>query len=109
MSSMPIRILIADDNEVARGRLTELLANHDGWEVCAAVENGRQAVEKAEELKPDLIILDFAMPEMDGLTAAREIGKILLSIPIVLFTLHKIPVLDLEAKKVGVRQVVAKP
>jgi len=106
---MPTRILIADDNEVVRGRLSEFLAKHEGWEVCAAVGNGRDAVEKALELRPSLIILDLAMPDMDGLSAAREIRKVLPSIPIVLFTLHKFATIDLEAKKAGVRHVVAKP
>lgn len=106
---MATRILIADDNEVVRSRLGELLATHDGWEVCGTVGNGREAVEKAVELRPSLIILDLAMPEMDGLSAAREIGKVLPSVPIVIFTLHKFATIDLEAKKAGVRYVVAKP
>jgi CheY-like chemotaxis protein len=106
---MPTRILIADDNEVVRGRLSEFLAKHEGWEVCAAVGNGRDAVEKALELRPSLIILDLAMPDMDGLSAAREIRKLLPSIPIVLFTLHKFTTIDMEAKKAGVRHVVEKP
>jgi CheY-like chemotaxis protein len=106
---MPTRILIADDNEVVRGRLSELLASHDGWEVCAAVGSGREAVQKAAELRPNLIILDLAMPEMDGLSAAKEIGKVVPSIPIVIFTLHKFATIDLEAKKAGVRHLVAKP
>jgi len=106
---MPTRILIADDNEVVRGRLSEFLAKHEGWEVCAAVGNGRDAVEKAVELKPSLIILDLAMPDLDGLSAAREIRKLLPSVPIVLFTLHKFATIDLEAKKAGVRYVVEKP
>jgi CheY-like chemotaxis protein len=106
---MPTRILIADDNEVVRGRLSEFLAKHEGWEVCAAVGNGRDAVEKAVEQKPSLIILDLAMPDMDGLSAAREIRKVLPLVPIVLFTLHKFATIDLEAKKAGVRHVVEKP
>jgi two-component system chemotaxis response regulator CheB len=106
---MPTRILIADDNEVVRGRLSDFLASHDGWEVCAAVGNGRDAVEKAIELKPSLIILDLAMPVMDGLSTAREIGRLLPSVPILLFTLHKFAAIDLEAKKAGVRHVVEKP
>lgn len=104
-----VRILIADDNEVIRGRLSELLTGHDGWEVCAAVGNGRDAVAKAMELRPTLVILDLVMPEMDGLSTAREIGKVLPSAPIVLFTLHKFATIDLEAKKAGVRHVVEKP
>jgi len=96
---MATRILIADDNEAVRGRLGELLATHDGWEVCGSVGSGREAVEKAVELRPSLIILDLAMPEMDGLSAAKEIGKRLPTVPIVIFTLHKFATIDLEAKK----------
>ena len=106
---MATRILIADDNEAVRGRLGELLARHDGWEVCGSVGSGREAVEKAAELRPSVIILDLAMPEMDGLSAAKEIGKVMPSVPIVIFTLHKFATIDLEAKKAGVRYVVAKP
>ena len=106
---MATRILIADDNEAVRGRLGELLARHDGWEVCGSVGSGREAVEKAVELRPSIIILDLAMPEMDGLSAAKEIGKVMPSVPIVIFTLHKFATIDLEAKKAGVRYVVAKP
>jgi DNA-binding NarL/FixJ family response regulator len=106
---MPTRILIADDNQATRSSLTELLNKHDGWEVCAAVENGQQAVVKARELKPDLIILDLAMPVMDGMRATREIGQILPSVPILIYTLHDSSWLDLEAKQAGARQVVLKP
>ena len=105
---MPARILIADDNEVVRGRLGELLESQ-GWKVCASFGSGLEAIEKAAELKPDLIILDLVMPRMDGLSTARKIGKILPSVPIVLFTLHKFPTIELEAMKAGVRHVVAKP
>jgi two-component system response regulator DesR len=105
---MPTRILLADDNEIIRDRLSELLTRHGGWEVCAAVGNGRDAVKKALELTPSLIILDLVMPQMDGLSAAQEIGKALPSVPIVLFTLHSFRGIELEAKKAGVRQVVSK-
>ncbi len=107
---MPIRILIADDNEILRDRLAELiLEDHDGWEVCAAVENGQDAVEKAEELKPDLLVLDLAMPVMNGLEAARRIGRITPSVPILIYTLHNSSWVELEAKKAGARKVVFKP
>jgi two-component system chemotaxis response regulator CheY len=94
---------------VVRGVLTETLTTHDGWEVCAALENGEQAVMKAGELSPDLIILDLAMPVMDGLTATREIAKILPSVPVVIYTLHNAAWLQLEAQKAGARAVVSKP
>src|SRR5580693_3731994 len=99
---MTARILIADDNDAARGRISEILRCHDGWEVCAEVEDGQQAVLKATELKPDLIILDLAMPVMNGLQAAGEIGKVLPSVPVVLYTLHNLPQIELEAKKFGI-------
>ena len=106
---MKIQILLADDHGVTRRRLAELIQMHDGWEVCASVEDGLEAVSKAKQLRPDIIILDLAMPRMDGLRVAREIRMILPSTPIVLYTLHAIEALDLEAKKVGIRRVVPKP
>ena len=105
---MATQILVVDDNEVVRGRLSEALNSHDGWEVCAVVENGEQAVAKARELNPDLIILDLAMPVMDGLRATRAILRILPSVPIVIYTLHYAEWLVLEAKKAGARGLVPK-
>jgi two-component system chemotaxis response regulator CheB len=107
---MMTRILIADNSEIARARLTELIQSHDHWEVCAQAENGQKALLSAMKLKPDIIILDLAMPVMDGLSTAREIGKMLPSTPIVL--LHDFPTLpsmELEAKKIGVQKIVSKP
>ena len=106
---MKNRILIADDNEVARSMLGDLIQNHNGLELSGYAEDGRQAVEMAIELRPDIIILDLAMPRMDGLTAAREIGMILPSVRMVLYTLHTMEALELEAKKVGIEHVVRKP
>ena len=107
---MPIRILIADDSDAARGRLTDLLNGHAGWEVRAAVVNGQEAVAKSLEIKPDIVILDLAMPVMDGLRATREILKALPSVPILIYTFHSgSEWLELEAKKAGARKVIAKP
>jgi DNA-binding NarL/FixJ family response regulator len=105
---MPFRILIADDNEVARGLLKDIVEAHSGWEVCGEGQDGRQAVALAAELKPDLIILDLAMPTMDGFSAAREILKAQPTMPIVLHTLHAFDHLELEAKKNGIRALVSK-
>jgi DNA-binding NarL/FixJ family response regulator len=106
---MAVRILIADDNEVFRSRLVEIMDGHDGWKVCAAVENGQDAVAKAKELKPDAVILDLAMPVMDGLTATREILRSEPTVPVFIYTLHNIPAIELEAKKAGARKMVLKP
>lgn len=105
---MVARILVVDDNEIVRAHISETLKAHDGWEVCAEVENGVQAVAKARELNPDLIILDLAMPVMDGLMATREITKILPSVPIIIYTLHYAEWVELEAKKAGARAAVRK-
>jgi DNA-binding NarL/FixJ family response regulator len=104
---MPRQILIADDSEIARKALQELLQKH-GWEVCGAAENGSDAIRLTLELKPDVVILDLAMPSMDGLTAARKISESLPTVPIVMYTLHSLPQLELEAKKNGIRHVVPK-
>jgi len=106
-AKMPRRILIADDSSVTRKTLLELLHTH-GWQVCGQAENGLEAVRMAAELKPDVVILDLAMPSMDGLTAAREISQAHPTIPIVMHTFHDLPQLELEAKKNGVRRIVPK-
>jgi two-component system chemotaxis response regulator CheB len=106
---MTTRILIAGDNQIVQDRLTQLIQSHNYWDVCARAENGQKAVLKAIELKPDIIILDLAMPVMDGLSAAREIGKALPSTPIVLYTRQRLPSTELEATKIGIRKVVSKP
>jgi DNA-binding NarL/FixJ family response regulator len=68
-----LRILVADDHEVVRRGLCALLKSHAGWEVCAEAADGREAVDKVNQLKPDIVILDIGMPNLNGLTAARQI------------------------------------
>ena len=104
---MPSRILIADDHDLMRRLIKQEFEHHADW-VCIEAENGQQAVVKATELKPEIIILDLAMPVMDGLTAAREIVKILPAVPIVMHTVHFSEQLKCEAKKIGVREVLPK-
>src|SRR5258708_32608242 len=102
---MPVRILIADDNPVVRTALRHLLESVGHWEIID-VENGLEAIAQAQEFRPNLIILDLVMPVMDGLTAAREISRLLPDIPLLMHTLHPYPQVELEAQKVGVRRVV---
>lgn len=68
-----LRILVADDHEIVRRGLVALIKGHPDWEVCAECDDGRQAVEKAKELKPDITILDIGMPILNGLEATRQI------------------------------------
>ena len=70
-----LRILVADDHEVVRRGLCLLLKSHAEWEVCAEATDGREAVEKVKQLKPDIVILDIGMPNLDGLSAARQISQ----------------------------------
>ncbi len=69
------RILLADDHPIFRFGLCSMLRSHPGWEVCGEAANGREAVEKCKQIKPDLLILDICLPELNGLEAARQILK----------------------------------
>ena len=103
-----MRILIADDSDLARKGLKVLLGTRLDCEICAEARDGGQAVSKAIESNPDLIILDYSMPGMDGLRAAQEIYRALPSAHIVIVTLFPSRALELEAMKYGVGQVISK-
>ena len=105
---MPIRILIADDSKMIRRNLRSFLEANPNWQVCDEAIDGPEAVQKTKQLIPDLIILDLALPLMNGLHAAREISQLLPSVPIVLYSMYATPQVELEAKKVGIRAVVPK-
>lgn len=105
---MATRILIADDHEMMRAVLRNMINSHDGWEVCAEARNGSEAVARVKELCPDLIILDLGMPIMDGMQAAREINKRDPEARMIMFTLHASPEVEEQARRVGVRRVVSK-
>lgn len=102
------RILIADDHREVRNQIRSFLVAFSGWEICGEAANGRDAVLKAAQLRPDLVILDVGMPMMDGVQAAREIGRLLRGVPILLFTVTDSPDLQRVAKEAGVQQVIVK-
>jgi two-component system, chemotaxis family, chemotaxis protein CheY len=103
-----MRILIVDDSDFARTGLKVLLAGRTDCEVCGEANDGRQAVMKAIDLNPDMIILDYSMPGMDGLHVAQEIYKALPSTLILICTLFPSRELEREAMKYGVRHVISK-
>src|SRR5918996_897999 len=79
-----LRILIADDHEVARRGIRAVLENHPGWEVCGEARDGRESVELSAATKPDLVLLDIGMPNLNGLEAARQILAILPDVAILI-------------------------
>ena len=70
---MKLRILLADDHEIVRRGLRALLEKHEGWEVCGEASDGREAVEKALQLNPDVVIVDIGMPNLNGLDTTRQL------------------------------------
>jgi DNA-binding NarL/FixJ family response regulator len=106
--SSPVRILVADDSDVMRRSLRSLLENHEDWQVCEEACNGREAIVKADQSTPDVILLDFEMPEMNGLEAARQIRQRFPTLPILMVSLHMSHLLEAEAKKAGIQGACAK-
>jgi CheY-like chemotaxis protein len=85
---MPKTILVADDNAAIRRALCEMFEIEENYDLCAEAVNGQEAIELAKKHRPDLIILDLSMPEMNGYDAAREIKRIMPDVRIILFTLY---------------------
>src|ERR1700687_5212110 len=84
-----LRILVADDHELVRRGILGLLRAQRGWTVVGEAMNGREAVEKANRLKPDVAILDISMPDLDGLQATRQIRKAVPTTEVVVLTMHE--------------------
>jgi DNA-binding NarL/FixJ family response regulator len=103
-----LRILIADDHETVRKGVCSILASRKDLEVCGEAANGKEAVEKACELKPDLVIMDITMPVLDGFAAAKRIRKLLPDIPILFLSMHDAQQWIEEAKAIGVQGFVSK-
>ena len=105
---IPQAVLIADDNDSVRRALCEAFAREADFEVCAEADDGRDSVEKALRLRPDLIVLDLSMPVMNGLDAARELKGRMPSVPIIFFTFHVDLFVKEAALPAGVSDVVSK-
>jgi DNA-binding NarL/FixJ family response regulator len=102
------RILIADDQEVWRNLLKVELERNLNYQVCGQAIDGVQLVAMALQLRPDVVVVDLAMPNMNGLDAAREISQLLPGVPILLYTLTDRLILIAEASKAGIQSVIQK-
>ncbi|PYX22247.1 MAG: hypothetical protein DMG82_15180 [Acidobacteria bacterium] len=100
--------MVVDDNPAIRRALKNILEFNEGWVVCGEAVDGRDGIEKAQRLNPDLIVLDASMPVMNGLEAARVLHQIMPQVPLILCSLHTDDALRKEAINAGVNAVISK-
>ena len=103
-----VRILIADDHDLMRRGVRTLLEPHPGWEICGEATTGREAVARAEELKPNIVILDISMPDLNGVDAAKRIKKASPDTEVLIFSAHYSDQLIREILEAGVRGYIVK-
>src|ERR1700741_3319981 len=103
-----LRILIADDHDLMRRGIKGMLQSHPGWEICGEAHTGREAVTKAQELKPDIAILDISMPDLNGVDAARRIRKESPNTEILILSVHYSDQLIRDILEAGVRGYIVK-
>jgi DNA-binding NarL/FixJ family response regulator len=101
-------VLIVDDNALIRQGLCELFKREADFEVCGEAENGREAIEKAQQLHPDLIVLDLSMPVMNGIEAARVLQDLMPTVPLIIFSEYSDVFSEKEARSAGVSALVSK-
>jgi DNA-binding NarL/FixJ family response regulator len=107
--ALPNSIFIIDDSKEIRRALGRLLESMPGWEVCGEAANGREGIEKVHRLKPDVVVLDMSMPEMDGIAVAKILKATMPETPIVMFTnFAEDQFLKREVLSAGINQVVSK-
>ena len=101
-------ILLVDDNAVMRHLVRLHIEANSDWEICGEADNGLVAIERVKELRPDLVIMDFQIPVMNGLEAAREIARLAPDTAIVMLTMHNSDQLSTDARAAGIKKVVSK-
>jgi DNA-binding NarL/FixJ family response regulator len=103
-----IRILIADDHEVVRSGLRNILEAQSNWQVVAEASDGKEAIQKAAETKPDIAIIDYSLPLVNGIEATRQIRARVPKIEVLIFTMHDNETLIQELLKAGARGYLLK-
>ena len=101
-------ILIADDNAYVRQALCQVFKREADFEICGEAENGKEAIAKALELHPDLIVLDLSMPIMNGLDAARELKQVMPTVPLIMYSFFGDAFAEHQARLIGISEVVSK-
>lgn len=105
---MKLRILLADDHEIVRRGLAALLMKREGWEICGEATDGREAVQKAKQLKPDVVIIDIGMPNLNGLEATRQLIQHDPNFRVIILTVTDADQIVREALDAGARGFVLK-
>lgn len=108
MTTTTVRILIADDHDVMREGTRAIIERQPGWEVCGVAATGREAVEQAIALEPDVVVMDMTMPELNGLDAAQQIRRRLPQTEIIIFTAHQTDELIREVFEAGAKSFIFK-
>jgi len=103
-----VRILVADDNPAVRNYLRSLLEQRSTWRVCDEARTGGEVIQRVKTNPPDMILLDFQMPDLNGLDVARQISGMFPEIPILMVTIHLSKQLAEEARRAGIRGACAK-
>jgi DNA-binding NarL/FixJ family response regulator len=105
---MSLRILVVDDHAVVRRGVRSLLESHEGWEVCGEATTGRDAIEQNRHLRPDVVVMDLSLPELNGLDATRQIVKDTPGVEVLVLTMHHSEELARDVLKAGARGYVMK-
>lgn len=103
-----MRILLADDFEIVRRALRVLLETQRDWKVCGEAETGQEAVQKSQELKPDVVVLDVSMPVLNGFSAAKAIKHLSPDTAVLLYSMHHSKAFQVEAERIGVDGYISK-
>jgi len=103
-----LRILIADDHDLIRRGIRTLLQNRAGWEICGEAHTGREAVSMTQEMKPDIVILDVTMPDLNGMEACRRIRKLSPTTEVLILSVHYSDQLIREIVEAGARGYIVK-